>query len=172
MSLETQINSIVKDAKQNGIDFKEIVTENGLKNMIDFNKELEFARLADEFIEAFKRKTGMVGDNNISMENFSEYIRVKCESETEIVTCNFESYIKNIHFQIFITVDGFVTLQQIIDQTANFLTITVYHYTDEDDFDDNDPEFYVEFTSPDFRFLKQLKNTICDILRNHESKAS
>ena len=44
--------------------------------------------------------------------------------------------------------------------------------TDEDDFDDNDPEFYIEFTSPDFRFLKQLKNTICDILRNYESKAS
>ena len=139
--------------------------------MIDFNKELEFARLADEFIEAFKNKTGMVGNNNISMEAFSEYIRVNCESDTGIVTCNFESDIKNIHFQIFIEVNN-VTLQQIIDQTANFLTITVYHYTDEDDFDDNDPEFYVEFTSPDFRFLKQLKNTICDILRNHESKAS
>ena len=167
MSFETQINSIVKDAKQKGIDFKEIVVKNGLKNMIDFSKELEYDNLADEFIEAFKKKTGMVGDNNISMEDFSEYIRVKCESETGIVTCNFESYIKNIHFQIFITVDGFVTLQQIIDQTADFLTITVYHYTDEDDFDDNDPEFYVEFTSPDFRFLKQLKNTICDVLRKH-----
>lgn len=139
---------------------------------IDFNKELEFARLADEFIEAFKEKTGMVGDNNISMEDFSRYIRVNCELETGIVTCNFESYIKNIHFQIFIMVDSFVTLQQIIEQTANFLTITVYHYTDEDDFDDNDPDFYVEFTSPDFRFLKQLKTTICDILRSHESKAS
>nr|DAQ48541.1 MAG TPA: hypothetical protein [Caudoviricetes sp.]DAT07327.1 MAG TPA: hypothetical protein [Caudoviricetes sp.] len=172
MTFETQINSIVKDAKNKGLNFKEIVIENGLKDMIDFNKELEFARLADEFIEAFKEKTGMVGDNNISMEDFSRYIRVNCELETGIVTCNFESYIKNIHFQIFIMVDGFVTLQQIIDQTANFLTITVYHYTDEDDFDDNDPEFYVEFTSPDFRFLKQLKNTICDILRNHESKAS
>lgn len=66
--------------------------------MIDFNKELEYNNLADEFIEAFKNKTGMVGDN--------------------------------------------------------------------------DPEFCVEFTSPDFRFLKQLKNTICYILRNHESKAS
>lgn len=37
--------------------------------MIDFNKELEFARLADKFIEAFKEKTGMVGDNNISMDS-------------------------------------------------------------------------------------------------------
>lgn len=172
MTFETQINNIVKDAKQRGIDFKEIVTENGLKDMIDFNKELEYDNLADEFIEAFKNKTGMVDDNNISMEDFSRYIRVNCELETGIVTCNFESYIKNIHFQIFIMVDGFVTLQQIIDQTANFLTITVYHYTDEDDFDDNDENFYVEFTSPDFRFLKKLKTTICDILRNHESKAS
>lgn len=172
MSFETQINSIIKDAKQNGIDFREIVTENGLKDMIDFNKELEFARLADEFIEVFKKKTGMVDDNNISMEDFSEYIRVNCESDTGLVACIFESDIKDIHFQIFITVDGFVTLQQIIDQTANFLTITVYHYTDEDDFDDNDPDFYVEFTSPDFRFLNHLKNTICDVLRNHESKAS
>ena len=172
MTFETQINSIIKDAKQKGIDFKEIVTENGLKDMIDFNKELEYDNLADEFIEAFKNKTGMVDDNNTSMEDFSRYIRVNCELETGIVTCNFESYIKNIHFQIFIMVDGFVTLQQIIDQTANFLTITVYHYTDEDDFDDNDPDFYVEFTSPDFRFLKKLKTTICDILRNHESKAS
>lgn len=136
-------------------------------HLIDFNKELEYCNLADNFIEAFKNKTGIVDDNNVSMEDFSEYIRVNYESDTGLVTCNFESDIKNIHFQIFITVDGSVTLQQIIDQTANFLTITVYHYTDEDDFDDNDPDFYVEFVSPDFRFLKQLKNTICDILRKH-----
>lgn len=136
-------------------------------HLIDFNKELEYCNLADNFIEAFKNKTGMVDDNNISVEDFSNYIRFNCESDTGLVPCNFESDIKNIHFQIFITVNGFVTLQQIIDQTANFLTITVYHYTDEDDFDDNDPNFYVEFTSPDFRFLKKLKNTICDILRKH-----
>jgi len=134
--------------------------------MIDFNKELEFARLADEFIEAFVYKTGMVDDNNISMEDFAEYIRVNSELDTGLVTCNFESDIKNIHFQIFIEVNN-VTLQQIIDQTAEFLFITVYHYTDEDDFDDCDENFYVEFTSPDFRFLKQLKNTIRDILRKH-----
>lgn len=46
--------------------------------MIDFNKELEYDNLADEFIEAFKKKTGMVGDNNISVKDFSNYIRVKC----------------------------------------------------------------------------------------------
>lgn len=73
MSFETQINSIIKDAKQKGIDFREIVTENGLKDMIDFNKELEYDNLADEFIEVFKKKTGMVDNNNISMEDFSEY---------------------------------------------------------------------------------------------------
>mgnify|MGYP000926938288 CR=1 FL=1 len=144
-----------------------MVTENRLKDMIDFNKELEFARLADNFIEAFKNETGMEDDNDVSVEDFSEYIRVNCESDTGLVTCNFESDIKNIHFQIYITINEKTTLQQIIDQTADFLTITVYHYTDEDDFDDNDPDFYVEFTSPDFRFLKQLKNTICDILRKH-----
>ena len=137
--------------------------------MIDFNKELEFARLADNFIDAFKQKTGMEDDNNISVEDFSNYIRFNCESDTGLVPCIFESDIKNIHFQIYITINEKTTLQQIIDQTADFLTITVYHYTDEDDFDDNDENFYVEFTSPDFRFLKQLKNTICDILRNHES---
>lgn len=172
MSFEKQINDIVIDAKQKGIDFRNIVTENGLKNMIDFNKELEYAELADKFIEAFKKKTGMVDDNNISMEDFAEYIRVNSESDTGMVTCNFEYDIKDIHFQIFITIDEFVTLQQIIDQTAEFLFITVYHYTDEDDFDDCDENFYVEFTSPDFRFLGKLKNTICDILRKYESKAS
>lgn len=174
MSFETQINSIINDAKQKGIDFRDIVTKNGLKkdSMIDFNKELEYAELADEFIEAFKQKTGMVDDNNISVEDFAEYIRVNSELDTGMVTCNFEYDIKDIHFQIYIEINENVTLQQIIDQTAEFLTITVYHYTDEDDFDDNDPEFYVEFTSPDFRFLKKLKNTICDILRKHESKAS
>lgn len=165
MSFEKQINDIINDARQKGIDFRNIVTENALKSMIDFNKELEYDKLADKFIEAFEKKTGMVDDNNISVEDFAEYIRVNCESD--MITCNFESDIKNIHFQVFIEVNN-VTLQQIIDQTAEFLTITVYHYTDEDDFDDNDPEFYVEFTSPDFRFLKQLKNTICDILRKYK----
>lgn len=137
--------------------------------MIDFNKELEFVRLADNFIEAFKMKTGMGGENSIDMEDFARYLNTKLDMG--LINCNFEYDIKDIHFQVFIEVNN-VTLQQIIDQTANFLTITVYHYTDEDDFDDNDPEFYDEFTSPDFRFSKQLKNTICDILRNHESKAS
>lgn len=166
MSFEKQINSIIQDAKNKGLDFKEIVT----KNMIDFNKELEYDNLADEFIEAFKQKTGMYNENNLTIEEFAEY--VKNNINTEMVDCCFEYDIKNIHFQIFIEINENVTLQQIIDQTADFLIITVYHYTDEDDFDDNDPEFYVEFTSPDFRFLKKLKNTICDILRNHESKAS
>lgn len=165
MSFETQINSIIKDAKQNGIDFREIVTENGLKNMIDFNKELEYDNLADEFIDAFNQKTGMYNENNLTVEEFAEY--VKNNINTEMVDCCFESGIKDIHFQIYIEINENVTLQQIIDQTANFLTITVYHYTDEDDFDDNDPDFYVEFVSPDFRFLTQLKNTICDILRKH-----
>ena len=165
MSFETQINSIIKDVKQKGIDFKEIVVKNGLKNMIDFSKELEYDNLADNFIDAFKNKTGMCNENNLTVEEFAEY--VKNNINTEMVDCCFESDIKDIHFQIYIEINENVTLQQIIDQTANFLTITVYHYTDEDDFDDNDPEFYVEFTSPDFRFLKQLKNTICDILRKH-----
>ena len=107
MSFETQINSIIKDAKNKGLNFKEIVTENGLKDMIDFNKELEYDNLADTFIEVFKKKTGMCNENNLK-----------------------------------------------------------------DDFDDCDENFYVEFTSPDFRFLKKLKNTICYILRKHESKAS
>lgn len=133
--------------------------------MIDFNKELEFARLADNFIDAFKQKTGMYNGNNLTVEEFTKY--VKNNINTEMVDCCFESDIKDIHFQTYIEINENVTLQQIIDQTANFLIITVYHYTDEDDFDDNDPEFYVEFTSPDFRFLKQLKNTICDILRKH-----
>ena len=31
MSLEKQINDIIQDAKNKGLDFKEIVTENGLK---------------------------------------------------------------------------------------------------------------------------------------------
>lgn len=166
MSFEKQINSIIQDAKNKGLDFKEIVT----KNMIDFNKELEYDNLADEFIEAFKKKTGMVDDNNISMEDFAEY--VKNNINTAMINCCFESDISDIHFQIYIGVNENVTLQQIIDQTAEFLFITVYHYTDEDDFDDCDENFYVEFTSPDFRFLKKLKNTICDILRKHESKAS
>ena len=165
MSFETQINSIVKDAKQNGIDFRKIVTENGLKDMIDFNKELEYDNLADNFIDAFKHKTGMCNGNNLTVEEFAEY--VKNNLNTEMVDCCFESDIKDIHFQIYIEINENVTLQQIIDQTANFLTITVYHYTDEDDFDDNDPDFYVEFTSPDFRFLKQLKNTIYSILSEH-----
>ena len=171
MSLETQINSIIQDTKNKGLDFKEIVTKNALKNMIDFNKELEYDNLADEFIDAFKKKTGMYNENNLTIEEFAEY--VKNNINTAMISwCCFESDISDIHFQIYIGVNENVTLQQIIDQTANFLTITVYHYTDEDDFDDNDLEFYVEFTSPDFRFLKQLKNTICDILRNYESKAS
>ena len=166
MSFEKQINDIVNDAKQNGIDFKKIVTENGLKDMIDFNKELEYDNLADNFIEAFKNKTGMGIENSIDMEDFARYLNIKLDME--LTKCNFEYDIKDIHFQVFIEVNN-VTLQQIIDQTANFLTITVYHYTDEDDFDDSDPEFYDEFTSPDFRFSKQLKNIICDVLRKSDA---
>ena len=166
MSLEKQINSIIQDAKNKGLDFKEIVTENALKLMIDFNKELEYDNLADKFIEAFKQKNNITGENDISIEDFAEIIEFNVKDE--MVRCCFESDIKDIHFQIFIEMNGNVTLQQIIDQTAEFLTITVYHYTDEDDFDDNDPDFYVEFTSPDFRFLKQLKSIICDILRKYK----
>lgn len=138
--------------------------------MIDFNKELEYDNLADNFIEAFNQKTGMYNGNNLTVEEFAEY--VKNNINTEMVDCCFESDIKDIHFQIYIVINENVTLQQIIDQTAEFLFITVYHYTDEDDFDDCDENFYVEFASPDFNFLQKLKNTICDILRNHESKAS
>lgn len=166
MSLEKQINSIIQDAKNKGLDFKEIVTENRVKTMVDFNKELEYDNLADEFIEAFKQKNNITGENDISIEDFAEIIEFNVKDE--MVRCCFESDIKDIHFQIFIEMNGNVTLQQIIDQTAEFLTITVYHYTDEDDFDDNDPDFYVEFTSPDFRFLKQLKSIICDILRKYK----
>lgn len=171
MSLETQINSIINDAKQKGIDFRDIVTKNALKNMIDFNKELKYDNLADTFIEAFKKKTRMYNENNLTIEEFAEY--VKNNINTAMVNCCcFESDISDIHFQIYIGINENVTLQQIIDQTAEFLFITVYHYTDKDDFDDCDENFYVEFTSPDFRFLKKLKNTICYILRKHESKAS
>lgn len=165
MSLEKQINSIIQDAKNKGLDFKEIVTENRVKTMVDFNKELEYDNLTNEFIEAFKQKNNITGENDISIEDFAEIIEFNVKDE--MVRCCFESDIKDIHFQIFIEMNGNVTLQQIIDQTAEFLTITVYHYTDEDDFDDNDENFYVEFTSPDFRFLKQLKSTICDVLRKH-----
>ena len=153
MSFDTQINSIIKDAKNKGLDFKDIVTKNALKNMIDFNKELEYDNLADEFIESFKKKTGMVDDNNISVEDFAEYVKNSINTAM-INCCCFEYDISDIHFQIYIGINENVTLQQIIDQTAEFLFITVYHYTNEDDCDEN---FYVEFTSPDFRFLKKLK---------------
>lgn len=164
MSFEKQINDIINDAKNKRLNFKEIVTENGLKDMIDFNKELEYDNLADEFIDAFAYKTGMCNGNNIDMEDFARYIETKLD--TGLTECAFDYDIEDVHFQVFIEVNN-VTLQQIIDQTANFLTITVYHYTDEDDFDDNDPHFYVEFTSPDFNFLQKLKNVICDVLRDH-----
>lgn len=45
--------------------------------MIDFNKELEFARLADNFIEAFNQKTGMYNRNNLTVEALCKMVLKK-----------------------------------------------------------------------------------------------
>lgn len=139
--------------------------------MIDFNKELEYDNLADEFIEAFKTKTALKGNNDIPVEDFAGYI--KFNNEILMIESLFDYDIKDIHFQVAIEVNEQVTLQQIIDQNSDFLTISVYHFTEEEEEEmDSYEDYCIKFTSPDFRFLKKLKNTICDILRKHESKAS
>lgn len=164
MSFETQINSIINDAKQKGINFKNIVTENALKIMIDFNKELEFARLADKFIEAFKQKTGITGENDISMENLSNFLNSDVVGEGLVKSC-FNYTIDGIEFDVFREFNTQVTLQNIINQSADFITLTIYYYKEDATLDE---ENYIEIKSPDFRFLKKLKNTIYDILRKYK----
>lgn len=168
MSFEKQINSIIQDAKNKGLDFKEIVTKNGLKDMIYFNKKLEYDKLADEFIEAFKKKTGMNGENNISIEDLSNFLNSNIVGEGLVKSC-FNYTISGIEFSVFREFNTQVTLQDIINQSADFITLTIYYYKEDTVLDE---ENYIEIKSSDFRFLKQLKNTICDILRNHESKVS
>lgn len=137
--------------------------------MIDFNKELEYSKLADEFIEAFKKKTGMTGENDISMEDLSNFLASDIVGEGLVRNC-FNYTINGVEFSVFKEFNTQVTLQEIINQSANFITITVYYCKESDNLDEE--KDYIEFTSPDFRFLGKLKNTICDILRKYESKAS
>lgn len=160
MSFETQINSIINDVKQKCIDFKEIVTE----NMIDFNKELEYDNLADEFIDAFKNKTGISGENDISMEDLSNFLNSDVVDEGLVKSC-FNYTIDDIEFSIFREFDTHVTLQDIINQSADFITLTIYYYKEDATLDE---ENYIEIKSPNFRFLRKLKNTICDILRKYK----